>query len=115
MRKACRGRTSQAAGAHASPKPHPSTQRLLADLQLVDVLRIDLGLDREIVRPRHHHHDGVAGIVPPGEQRVIVQDVTFAVEAGTGVGVIGPSGSGKSSISPIRHLLLKSDRSEISP
>jgi PrtD family type I secretion system ABC transporter len=37
-------------------------------------------------------------IVPPGEQRVIVQDVTFTVEAGTGVGVIGPSGSGKSSL-----------------
>jgi ATP-binding cassette subfamily C protein len=34
-------------------------------------------------------------IVPPGDQRLIVQDVTFAVEAGTGVGVIGPSGSGK--------------------
>ena len=27
-----------------------------------------------------------------------MQDVTFAVEAGTGVGVIGPSGSGKSSL-----------------
>ena len=37
-------------------------------------------------------------IVPPGDQRVIVQDVTFTVEAGTGVGVIGPSGSGKSSL-----------------
>src|SRR5689334_22439615 len=37
-------------------------------------------------------------IVPPGEQRVIVQDVTFNVEAGTGVGIIGPSGSGKSSL-----------------
>jgi PrtD family type I secretion system ABC transporter len=37
-------------------------------------------------------------IVPPGDQRVIVQDVTFAIEAGTGVGVIGPSGSGKSSL-----------------
>src|SRR6188472_271358 len=37
-------------------------------------------------------------IVPPGDQRVIVQDVNFAVEAGTGVGVIGPSGSGKSSL-----------------
>ena len=36
--------------------------------------------------------------MPPGDQRVIVQDVTFAVEAGTGVGVIGPSGSGKSSL-----------------
>src|SRR5882724_5227753 len=37
-------------------------------------------------------------IVPPGDQRLIVQDVTFAVEAGSGVGVIGPSGSGKSSL-----------------
>jgi len=37
-------------------------------------------------------------IVPPGEQRVIVQDINFAAEAGSGVGVIGPSGSGKSSL-----------------
>ncbi|MBN8987838.1 MAG: type I secretion system permease/ATPase [Rhizobiales bacterium] len=37
-------------------------------------------------------------IVAPGDQRVIVQDVSFTVEAGTGVGVIGPSGSGKSSL-----------------
>src|ERR1700709_1761854 len=37
-------------------------------------------------------------IVPPGDQKVIVQDVTFALEAGTGLGVIGPSGSGKSSL-----------------
>src|ERR1700712_2001493 len=35
-------------------------------------------------------------IVPPGDQRVIVQDATFALEAGNGLGVIGPSGSGKS-------------------
>jgi ATP-binding cassette subfamily C protein len=34
----------------------------------------------------------------PGNQRVIVQDVTFALEAGNGLGVIGPSGSGKSSL-----------------
>ena len=37
-------------------------------------------------------------IVPPGDQRIIVQDVTFALEAGNGLGVIGPSGSGKSSL-----------------
>src|SRR5476649_2636335 len=37
-------------------------------------------------------------LAPPGEQKVIVQDVTFAIEAGTGLGVIGPSGSGKSSL-----------------
>ena len=35
-------------------------------------------------------------IAPPGEQRIVVQDVTFALEAGNGLGVIGPSGSGKS-------------------
>jgi PrtD family type I secretion system ABC transporter len=37
-------------------------------------------------------------LAPPGDQKIIVQDVTFAVEAGTGLGVIGPSGSGKSSL-----------------
>jgi PrtD family type I secretion system ABC transporter len=37
-------------------------------------------------------------IVPPGDQRLIVQDVTFALTAGNGLGVIGPSGSGKSSL-----------------
>ena len=37
-------------------------------------------------------------IVPPGDQKVIVQDVTFALEAGHGLGIIGPSGSGKSSL-----------------
>jgi ATP-binding cassette subfamily C protein len=37
-------------------------------------------------------------VVPPGDQRIIVQDVTFALEAGGGLGVIGPSGSGKSSL-----------------
>jgi len=37
-------------------------------------------------------------IVPPGDQRVIVQDVTFTLSAGSGLGIIGPSGSGKSSL-----------------
>ncbi|MGY3622196.1 type I secretion system permease/ATPase [Bradyrhizobium sp. USDA 10063] len=37
-------------------------------------------------------------LAAPGDQRVIVQDVTFALEAGSGVGIIGPSGSGKSSL-----------------
>lgn len=37
-------------------------------------------------------------IVPPGEQKVIVQDVSFALQAGNGLGIIGPSGSGKSSL-----------------
>src|ERR1700690_1463212 len=37
-------------------------------------------------------------IAPPGEQRMVVQDVTFTLEAGNGLGVIGPSGSGKPSL-----------------
>src|ERR1700720_4152267 len=37
-------------------------------------------------------------MIPPGDQKVVVQDVTFALEAGNGLGIIGPSGSGKSSL-----------------
>src|ERR1700681_4811312 len=37
-------------------------------------------------------------IVPPGDQRLIVHDVTFLLSAGNGLGIIGPSGSGKSSL-----------------
>src|ERR1700761_7372749 len=38
------------------------------------------------------------GLAAPGDQRVIVQEVTFTLTAGQGLGVIGPSGSGKSSL-----------------
>src|ERR1700726_3399099 len=41
--------------------------------------------------------EGVS-VVPPGDQRIIVQDVTFELRAGNGLGVIGPGGSGKSSL-----------------
>lgn len=37
-------------------------------------------------------------IVPPGAQQVVVHDVTFKVQSGSAVGVIGPSASGKSSL-----------------
>jgi ATP-binding cassette subfamily C protein len=37
-------------------------------------------------------------ITAPGDQKVIVQDVNFALTTGAGLGVIGPSGSGKSSL-----------------
>jgi ATP-binding cassette, subfamily C, bacterial PrsD len=37
-------------------------------------------------------------IVAPGDQKIIVQDVSFTLEAGNGLGIIGPSGSGKSSL-----------------
>ncbi|MDO9058789.1 MAG: type I secretion system permease/ATPase, partial [Bradyrhizobium sp.] len=49
-------------------------------------------------RPSKRLSVEAVSIVPPGDQKIIVQDVTFALEAGNGLGVIGPSGSGKSSL-----------------
>lgn len=37
-------------------------------------------------------------VTPPGVPRMIVQDVTFALEKGAGLGIVGPSASGKSSL-----------------
>src|SRR5713101_170543 len=42
-------------------------QRLLADLQFIDILRIDLGLDLEVIGLRNDHHDGVAGRDHPAD------------------------------------------------
>lgn len=39
-----------------------------------------------------------ASVAPPGEQTLTVHDVTFALTSCQGLGVIGPSGSGKSSL-----------------
>ncbi|MGM4895126.1 type I secretion system permease/ATPase [Tardiphaga sp. 839_C3_N1_4] len=41
--------------------------------------------------------EGVS-IAPPGDQKITVSDITFALAAGNGLGIIGPSGSGKSSL-----------------
>ena len=40
-----------------------------------------------------------ATAVPPGEQKVVVADVNFTLKAGSGLGIIGPSASGKSCLS----------------
>lgn len=37
-------------------------------------------------------------VIPPGSHATVVGDATFALEAGNGLGIIGPSGSGKSSL-----------------
>jgi ATP-binding cassette subfamily C protein len=39
-----------------------------------------------------------ATAVPPGGNKVVVQDASLRLEAGSGLGIIGPSGSGKSSL-----------------
>ena len=38
---------------------------------------------------------------PPGDSRIVVDNVTFTLEAGAGLGVIGPSAAGKSSLARI--------------
>jgi ATP-binding cassette, subfamily C, type I secretion system permease/ATPase len=48
--------------------------------------------------PTQHLLAENVSIVPPGDQKVVVHDVTFTLEAGNGLGIIGPSGSGKSSL-----------------
>jgi ATP-binding cassette subfamily C protein len=40
-------------------------------------------------------------VVPPGQQRVAVRDITFALNSGQGLGIIGPSGAGKSSLARV--------------
>ena len=37
-------------------------------------------------------------VAAPGQQKPLIQNVTFALEAGAGLGVIGPSASGKSTL-----------------
>ena len=39
-----------------------------------------------------------ASVMPPGSEKVVVQDVSLSLRAGHGLGIIGPSGSGKSSL-----------------
>lgn len=37
-------------------------------------------------------------VVPPAQQRAVVQEASFSLQAGQGLGIIGPSASGKSSL-----------------
>lgn len=52
----------------------------------------------QLQNPRETLSIETVSIAPPGEQRVTVSDVTFTLKAGNGLGIIGPSGSGKSSL-----------------
>jgi len=48
--------------------------------------------------PRQSLSVEALSIAPPGQQRIIVQDASFTLRSGQGLGVIGPSASGKSSM-----------------
>ena len=39
-----------------------------------------------------------ASVAPPGVQRLVASDINFVLKPGAGLGIIGPSGSGKSSL-----------------
>ncbi|RWH28794.1 MAG: type I secretion system permease/ATPase [Mesorhizobium sp.] len=38
------------------------------------------------------------GVTAPGGRRILLEDIDFSLDAGSGMGLIGPSGSGKSSL-----------------
>jgi ATP-binding cassette subfamily C protein len=39
-----------------------------------------------------------ASVIPPGAKRIVVQDISFRLEKGSGLGIVGPTASGKSSL-----------------
>ena len=59
--------------------------------------------DQQLALPKPKSHMSVenASIVPPGDQRVVVQEISFRLEKGSGLGIVGPSASGKSSLARI--------------
>jgi ATP-binding cassette subfamily C protein len=56
------------------------------------------GIPTQLQTPTSRVSVEAVSMVAPGDQRPIIHDVTFALTAGQGLGVIGPSGSGKSSL-----------------
>ena len=68
--------------------------------RIVKVLQTGQTREPANVLPPPHSHLSVdaLSLAPPGVSRVVVQNVTFELKAGDGLGVIGPSASGKSSL-----------------
>jgi PrtD family type I secretion system ABC transporter len=71
-----------------------SKRRLQETLEILQAEPVDMEL------PAPHRSFSIAGlaVVAPGSDRTIVRDVSLSLFAGQGLGIIGPSGSGKSSL-----------------
>jgi ATP-binding cassette subfamily C protein len=52
----------------------------------------------ELPDPTASLHVEMASIAPPGQERLVVRDANFSLKSGHGLGIIGPSASGKSSL-----------------
>jgi ATP-binding cassette subfamily C protein PrsD len=68
--------------------------------RLKDLLKALPEAEMPLALPNPHERLSVEGLAsgPPAAQRLIVSDVTFTVRAGSALGIIGPSASGKSSL-----------------
>jgi ATP-binding cassette, subfamily C, type I secretion system permease/ATPase len=68
--------------------------------QLAKTLQAFAGRAEPMALPRPRRQLSVEGlaVAAPGQQKPLIQNVTFALEAGAGLGVIGPSASGKSTL-----------------
>jgi ATP-binding cassette subfamily C protein len=68
--------------------------------RLNDLLKNTYERDQEIRLPEPKQALSIEGIFvnPPGQNTFVVQDVSFALKAGSALGIIGPSASGKTSL-----------------
>jgi ATP-binding cassette subfamily C protein len=74
-----------------------SWERLTKLLGLLPPLEAPMSLPRPVDRLAVEG----ASAAPPGVQRIVVQDITFGLKRGSGLGIIGRSASGKSSLARI--------------
>jgi PrtD family type I secretion system ABC transporter len=86
-----------------------SWKRLSQILQLVP----ESGSVLPLRNPRKRLSVEMASVTPPDSAKLVVQDASFTVKKGQGLGVIGPSGSGKSSLARLLVGIWKPSRGRV--